>query len=173
MKNNPIPAAESRWSSFNELGDRNQAIERAILTEVARNAAPSVKRVAQELGGKSPNILLDDEDLATNVGRGIFQMMSNSGQSCNAPTRMLVPQHRMDEVAAAIAAVAPKLTVGDPASGAMLGPVVNAAQFDKIQGLIARGLEEGATAVIGGTGRPDDLGSARLGYSTSGLISKR
>ena len=125
--------------------------------EVARNAAPSVKRVAQELGGKSPNILLDDEDLAKNVGTGIFQMMSNSGQSCNAPTRMLVPQQRMDEVVAAITAVAPKLTVGDPASGAMLGPVVNASQFDKIQGLIARGLEEGATAVIGGPGRPGGL----------------
>lgn len=125
--------------------------------EVARNAAPSVKRVAQELGGKSPNILLDDEDLAKNVGTGILQMMSNSGQSCNAPTRMLVPQQRMDEVVAAIMAVAPKLTVGDPASGAMLGPVVNASQFDKIQGLIGRGLEEGATAVIGGTGRPADL----------------
>lgn len=125
--------------------------------EVAKNAAPSVKRVAQELGGKSPNILLDDEDLARNVGTGIIQVMNNSGQSCNAPTRMLVPQHRMAEVTEAITAIAPKITVGDPSSGAMLGPVVNAAQFEKIQGLIERGLEEGATAVIGGPGRPEGL----------------
>ncbi len=125
--------------------------------EVAKNAAPTVKRVAQELGGKSPNILLDDEDLAGNVAKGVMTMMVNSGQSCNAPTRMIVPASRMDEVTAAITGVADRLTVGDPASGAMLGPVVNSTQFEKIQGLIERGLEEGATAVIGGPGRPDDL----------------
>ncbi|GAB93921.1 aldehyde dehydrogenase family protein [Gordonia rhizosphera] len=125
--------------------------------EVAKNAAPTVKRVAQELGGKSPNIILDDEDFAKNVAGGVAAMMMNSGQSCNAPTRMLVPASRMDEAAEAALSVAPTLTVGDPTSSVRMGPVVSEAQFTKIQGLIERGIAEGAKPVFGGPGRPDDL----------------
>ncbi|GAA1481618.1 aldehyde dehydrogenase family protein [Gordonia sinesedis] len=125
--------------------------------EVAKNAAPTVKRVAQELGGKSPNIILDDEDLAKNVAGGVMTMMMNSGQSCNAPTRMLVPANRLDEAAEAARSIEPKLTVGDPAGDARIGPVVSEQQFNKIEGLIERAIDDGATPVFGGPGRPDDL----------------
>ncbi|MCG7632170.1 MULTISPECIES: aldehyde dehydrogenase family protein [Gordonia] len=125
--------------------------------EVAKSAAPTVKRVAQELGGKSPNIILDDEDFAKNVAGGIATMMMNSGQSCNAPSRMLVPAGRVDEVAEIAKGVAVELTVGDPTTDVKLGPVVSEAQFDKIQGLIERALADGATAAVGGAGRPEGL----------------
>lgn len=125
--------------------------------EVAKSAAPTVKRVAQELGGKSPNIILDDEDFAKNVAGGIATMMMNSGQSCNAPSRMLVPAGRVDEVAEIAKGVAVELTVGDPTTDVKLGPVVSEAQFDKIQGLIERALTDGATAAVGGAGRPEGL----------------
>ena len=126
--------------------------------EVARNAAPTVKRVHQELGGKSPNIILPDADLQKAVTAGVRGVMSNSGQSCNAPTRMLVPNSRMDEALAIAKAAAEATTVGDPvASGAALGPVISAAQWDKIETLIAKGIDEGATVVAGGLGKPDGL----------------
>ncbi len=126
--------------------------------EVARNAAPTVKRVAQELGGKSANILLDDVDFEAIVARDVGRMMVNSGQSCNAPTRMLVPASRMAEVAAAAAGAANKVVAGDPqADGTVIGPVVSEAQFNKIQGLIQKGIDEGATLVAGGPGRPDGM----------------
>lgn len=125
--------------------------------EVAKTAAPTVKRVAQELGGKSPNILLDDDSLAANVAAGVGLMMLNSGQSCNAPSRMLVPSHRLDEVAAAATEAAAGLTVGDPTTNVRLGPVVSAVQFEKIQGLIERAIDDGAKPVVGGAGRPDGL----------------
>ena len=125
--------------------------------EVAKNAAPTVKRVHQELGGKSPNIVLDDEVFAKSVGRGVSAVMNNSGQSCNAPTRMLVPSARMDEAIAAAKEAAEKITVGDPNGNAMLGPVVSEVQFNKIQGLIQKGIDEGATLVTGGPGRPEGL----------------
>ncbi|MFE0751072.1 aldehyde dehydrogenase family protein [Gordonia sp. NPDC058843] len=125
--------------------------------EVAKSAAPTVKRVAQELGGKSPNIILDDDDFAKNVAGGIATMMMNSGQSCNAPSRMLVPAGRVDEVAEIAKGVAAELTVGDPTTDVKLGPVVSEAQFDKIQGLIERAIADGATAVVGGAGRPEGL----------------
>lgn len=125
--------------------------------EVARSAAPTVKRVAQELGGKSPNIILDDEDFAANVAGGIATMMMNSGQSCNAPSRMLVPAGRVGEIAEIAKGVVAELTVGDPTTDVKLGPVVSKAQFDKIQGLIERALADGATAVVGGAGRPEGL----------------
>ncbi|HEV7386321.1 MAG TPA: aldehyde dehydrogenase family protein, partial [Phenylobacterium sp.] len=101
--------------------------------EVAKAAAPTVKRVAQELGGKSPNIVLDDDAFAKGVGRGVATMMTNSGQSCNAPTRMLVPKTRMDEAIAVAKETASGVTVGDPNGNAQLGPVVSKVQFDKIQ----------------------------------------
>ena len=125
--------------------------------EVARNAAPSVKRVHQELGGKSPNIVLDDEVLPKSVARGVQHVMNNSGQSCNAPTRMLVPAPRMAEAMAAAKEAAEQITVGDPNGNATLGPVVSKTQWEKIQGLIRKGIEEGATLVAGGPGRPEGL----------------
>ena len=125
--------------------------------EVARLAAPTVKRVHQELGGKSPNLILPDADLQRAVTGGVRAVMNNSGQSCNAPTRMLVPKARMDEALAIAKAAAEATTVGAPDSGATLGPVVSATQWDRIQMLIAKGIAEGATVVAGGPGRPAGL----------------
>ena len=125
--------------------------------EVAKSAAVTVKRVSQELGGKSPNIILDDAALPASIAGSIQQMMMNSGQSCNAPSRMLVPAARMDEAMSAAKSAAEAVTVGDPQGNAAIGPVVNGAQFNKIQGLINKGIEEGATLVTGGPGRPDGL----------------
>ena len=125
--------------------------------EVAKNAAPTVKRVAQELGGKSPNIVLDDEVLGKSVAAGVASIMTNSGQSCNAPTRMLVPAARMEEAIAVAGAAASQITVGDPNGNSLLGPVVSEVQFNKIQKLIQSGIDEGATLVAGGVGRPEGL----------------
>ncbi|MEL7487713.1 MAG: aldehyde dehydrogenase family protein [Pseudomonadota bacterium] len=126
--------------------------------EVAKNAAPSVKRVAQELGGKSANVILPDADLEKAVRHGVVAVMTNSGQSCNAPTRMLVPADRIEEVAAIAKAAAEAVVVGDPnEDGTTIGPVANATQWNKIQGLLEKGVEEGATLVTGGPGRPVGL----------------
>ncbi|MFP6797048.1 MAG: aldehyde dehydrogenase family protein [Pseudomonadales bacterium] len=126
--------------------------------EVARNAAPTVKRVAQELGGKSANIILDDADFELSISRDVFGMCTNSGQSCNAPTRMLVPESRMDEAAAIAKGAAEQVKVGDPnAADTTIGPVVSNVQYEKIQNLIQKGIDEGATLECGGTGRPDGL----------------
>ena len=125
--------------------------------EVARLAAPTVKRVAQELGGKSPNIVLDDAAFAENVASGVVTMMGNSGQTCSAPSRMLVPAARMVEAIDVARKAAEGVTVGDPNGGSALGPVVSGTQFEKIQALIAKGIDEGATLVAGGIGRPDGL----------------
>jgi aldehyde dehydrogenase (NAD+) len=125
--------------------------------EVARAAAPTVKRVHQELGGKSPNIILPDADMKSAVKAGVRSVMNNSGQSCNAPTRMLVPNARMAEAIAIAKEIAEGTTVGDPNSGAMLGPVISSTQWSKIQGLIKKGMEEGATLVAGGPGKPEGL----------------
>ena len=129
--------------------------------EVAKNAAPTVKRVAQELGGKSPNIVLDDADLDAAVTRGVVQMMSNSGQSCNAPSRMLVPAAKMAAAKTIAAAAAEGVTVGPPDGNAKIGPVVSELQWHKIQVLIQAGIDEGATLVAGGTGKPEGL---EIGY---------
>jgi len=125
--------------------------------EVAKAAAPTVKRVAQELGGKSPNIIMPDADLPSAVKGGVRHVMQNSGQSCNAPTRMLVPAGKMDEVIAIAKETAESTTVGDPTGNAQIGPVVNKTQWDKIQRLIKAGIEEGATLVTGGPGLPEGL----------------
>jgi aldehyde dehydrogenase (NAD+) len=125
--------------------------------DVAKNAAPTVKRVTQELGGKSPNIVLDDSDFAKNVAAGVAAMMPNSGQSCNAPSRMLVPNARKDEALVVAREVAENVKVGDPDVKSAIGPVASKAQFDKIQGLIQKGIDDGATVVAGGPGRPDGL----------------
>ena len=125
---------------------------------VAKSAADTVKRVAQELGGKSANILFPDVDFAEAVAQGVEECFGNSGQSCNAPTRMFVPRERQDEAAAYAKAAAEKLVVG-PADtdGVDLGPVVSQMQYDKIQALIESGIAEGATLVTGGPGRPAGL----------------
>ena len=129
---------------------------------VAQAAAPTVKRVAQELGGKSANIILDDlntEEFAKAVSGGMRSMVMNSGQNCNAPSRMLVPAHRMDEAMKAAGDMANAIQVADPQSeGMAMGPVVSAVQFERIQHLIGVGSDE-ATLVAGGVGRPDGLES--------------
>ena len=125
---------------------------------VAQNAAPSVKRVAQELGGKSANIILDDADLEEAVLGGVAGIMENTGQSCDAPSRMLVPKDKMDEAAAIAAKAAAATAIGNPREkGTRVGPVVSELQWNKIQDLIQKGIDEGATLVTGGTGRPDGL----------------
>lgn len=125
---------------------------------VARAAADTVKRVHQELGGKSPNIVLDDADFAKVIPAAVRACFLNSGQSCDAPTRLLVPQERLAEVLALAGAAADAIVVGDPeAEATFMGPVVSGRQFARIQGLIEMALAEGATAVRGGPGRPDGL----------------
>lgn len=126
--------------------------------EVAQAAAPTVKRVTQELGGKSPNIVLDDSGFAESVSAGVANMMPNSGQSCNAPSRMLVPNSRMGDAITIARAVAEKVVVGDPDDGRAIGPVASKTQFEKVQRLIQQGIDEGATLVAGGPGRPAGLG---------------
>lgn len=126
--------------------------------QVAKAAAETVKRVSQELGGKSANIILEDADLNAAVKSGVLSMMSNTGQSCNAPSRMLVPAKLYDAAVKIAKAVAEKPVVGDPkADGVTMGPVANKAQFEKIQRLLQQGLDEGATAVVGGPGRPNGI----------------
>jgi aldehyde dehydrogenase (NAD+) len=127
-------------------------------TEVAKNAAASVKRVHQELGGKSPNVLLDDADFERAVTKSVLHVFQNSGQSCNAPTRMLVPAAKLAEVEAIAKRVTESVVTGDPASEKTnLGPLVSKLQFERVAGYIAKGIAEGAKVVIGGAGRPDGL----------------
>ena len=125
--------------------------------EVAKNAAPTVKRVTQELGGKSPNIVLDDGAFAKSVAAGMKAMLVNSGQSCNAPSRMLVPNSRKAEAFEIAKQVAEAAKVGVADDKTAIGPVASKVQFDKIQGLIQKGVDEGATVAAGGLGRPDGL----------------
>lgn len=125
---------------------------------VAQESAKTVKRVTQELGGKSPNIILDDADFAAAVSRDMAGMCMNTGQSCNAPTRMLVPEARMDEAAAIAKATAEAIVVGDPSdAGTQVGPLVSQMQFDKVQALIQKGIDEGAKLETGGVGRPEGM----------------
>ena len=126
---------------------------------VAKAAADTVKRVAQELGGKSANIVLEDADVEKAVKQGVQACFTNSGQSCNAPTRMFVPRAQQAQAMAVAKAVAERTQVADAMAteGMAMGPVVSQAQFSKIQGLIQQGIDEGATLVAGGTGRPDGM----------------
>ena len=125
---------------------------------VAKTAADTVKRVVQELGGKSANSILPDADFETAVAKGVEGCFANTGQSCDAPTRMLVPAGRHDEALAIAKKAAEALRTGDPRSEeTRLGPVVSQIQFDKVQRLIQAGIDEGATLVTGGTGRPEHL----------------
>jgi len=125
---------------------------------VAKSAAETVKRVHQELGGKSANIILPGADLAKAVPAGVLRCFTNTGQSCQAPTRMLVHRDQLGEVVEIARRTAEAVVVGDPlAEGTRLGPLVSKAQFDRVQHLIGVGIAEGATLVIGGQGRPADL----------------
>jgi aldehyde dehydrogenase (NAD+) len=124
--------------------------------QIAKTAADTVKRVAQELGGKSANIVFADSDLEAAVTRGVLHCFGNTGQSCNAPTRMLIEQSVYDEAVAIARKTANAARLGDPKEkGSHFGPVVSKAHFDKIQGLIQVGIDEGAKLVAGGTGRAD------------------
>jgi aldehyde dehydrogenase (NAD+) len=117
-----------------------------------------VKRIAQELGGKSAHIILDDADLAKAVKEGVQACFRNTGQSCNAPTRMLVPRSKMADAAAAAKREAEAVKVGDPRKDeTTMGPLVSRAQFEKVERLIEQGIAEGATLVTGGSGRPEGM----------------
>ncbi|MAM71512.1 MAG: aldehyde dehydrogenase family protein [Gammaproteobacteria bacterium] len=124
---------------------------------VAQAAAPTVKRVHQELGGKSPNILLEDADLEAAVTGGVNGVMMNSGQSCRAPTRMLVPNSLMDEVCKIAKEAAESWKPGDPKADSKMGPVISRPAWEKVQRLIKSGIDQGATLVTGGEDRPEDL----------------
>jgi aldehyde dehydrogenase (NAD+) len=124
---------------------------------IAQAAAPTVKRICQELGGKSANIILDDVDVGSVVERDVNALMVNSGQSCNAGSRILVPVDRFDEAIEAAARSAIAATPGPSCSRRAIGPVVSQAQFDKVQGLIGRAIEAGARVVVGGLGRPEGI----------------
>jgi len=127
-------------------------------TAIATAAAPTVKRVAQELGGKSANIILPSADFAAAVAGGVEGCMANTGQSCDAPTRMFVPRDRHDEALEIAKATAEAIVPGDPrAEGTTMGPLISKLQFDKVQRLIQAGIDEGATLVTGGVGRPAGL----------------
>ncbi len=126
--------------------------------EVARNAAPSVKRVHQELGGKSAHIVLSDADLPSAISSSVIAMMENAGQSCDARSRILVPRSQLAQAEEIARRTIDGVGVGSPQRAMpVVGPVVSAAQFDRVQGLIARALEQGATTVAGGLGRPRGL----------------
>jgi aldehyde dehydrogenase (NAD+) len=126
--------------------------------QVAKAAADTVKRVAQELGGKSANIILQGAPLEKAVVGGVRALFSNSGQSCNAPSRMLVSADRYEEAVAIAAAIAARTVVGDPQDPAThIGPVVSENQYNRIQALIRKGLEEGAKLAAGGPGKPEGL----------------
>ena len=123
---------------------------------VTRNAAESVKRVALELGGKSPNIIFADADLEACVPEGVFECFSNTGQSCNAPTRMLVERSVYDRAVTLAAQAARLQAVGDPLEeGDHIGPLFDQIQYDRVQAMIQKGIDEGARLVVGGTGKPD------------------
>ncbi|MGB7822973.1 MAG: aldehyde dehydrogenase family protein [Candidatus Sulfotelmatobacter sp.] len=125
---------------------------------VAVAAAPTVKRVTQELGGKSANIILDGSDFENAVKQGVQECFRNSGQSCNAPTRMLVPRSKMAEASVAAKRTAGATIVGDPfAKETSIGPLASKAQFDKVERLIHQGIAEGANLIAGGLGRPEGV----------------
>lgn len=123
---------------------------------VTRDAAESVKRVALELGGKSPNIIFADADLEARVPEGVFECFSNTGQSCNAPTRMLVERSVYDHAVTLAAQAARLQAVGDPLEeGDHIGPLFDQIQYDRVQAMIQKGIDEGARLVVGGTGKPE------------------
>ena len=152
------PEVGARMSSHPEVDMVSFTGSTRAGVQVAAAAAPTVKRVAQELGGKSPNIILASADIAQAVKAGTEAMMSNTGQSCDAATRMFIPRAATELALAAAKAAAEAIVVGDPKDTATgMGPLVSKIQFDKVQGLIAAGIAEGATLVTGGIGRPEGV----------------
>jgi aldehyde dehydrogenase (NAD+) len=152
------PEVGARMSSHPEVDMVSFTGSTRAGTAIAAAAAPTVKRVAQELGGKSPNIILPTANIAEAVAAGVTAVMANTGQSCDAPTRMLVPRDRQAEALAVAKAAADKIVVGDPRDEATeMGPLISKLQFEKVQRLIQAGIDEGATLVTGGLGRPADL----------------
>lgn len=125
--------------------------------EVARNSATTVKRVCQELGGKSAFIVLNDASMVTNVAAAVTRMMLNCGQTCSAGSRLLVPKSRLDEAIKAAKNAAAQVSVGDPLGNFSMGPVVSKSQYNEIQRYIQIGIDEGATLVAGGLNRPEGL----------------
>ncbi len=152
------PEVGARLSSHPEVDMVSFTGSTRAGTAIAAAAAPTVKRVAQELGGKSPNIILASANIAAAVTAGVNAVMSNTGQSCDAATRMLVPRAAHAEALAAAKIAAEAIVVGDPRDSATtMGPLVSKMQFDKVQALIQAGIDEGATLVTGGLGRPAGL----------------
>ncbi len=147
---------------FDVVISHRDTIERFSGIAVAQDAAPSIKRVTQELGGKSANIILNDlseEAYAKAVAGGVKTMCINSGQNCNAPSRMFVPESRLDEAEAVVKKTMEKLTVGEPNDElTFLGPVVSKLQWDRIQNLIQQGIDEGTEVLFGGLGKPVGMG---------------
>lgn len=127
--------------------------------QIQKDAAETVKRVGLELGGKSAWIVLDDEELPANVASATAGMMNNSGQTCSAGSRLLVPASRVEEALTAARTAADNVSVGNPLGNFSMGPVVSRSQFEVIQAYIAKGIEQGATLVAGGLGRPDGIDS--------------
>lgn len=135
---------------------------------VSQLGADTVKRVTLELGGKSPNVILDDADLTKAIPAGVMGCYANSGQTCSAPTRMIVPRARLAEVEALAKAAAESCHMGDPFDETSThGPIVHAAQYAKVQELIQTGIDEGAKLVTGGTGRPEGVDK---GYFTRATV---
>ena len=152
------PEVGARMSSHPEVDMVSFTGSTRAGTAIAAAAAPTVKRVAQELGGKSPNIILPTANIAEAVAAGVNAVMSNTGQSCDAATRMYVPRARQAEAMSVAKETAEAIKVGDPRDEAtVIGPLVSKMQFDKVQRLIQAGIDEGATLVTGGVGRPADL----------------
>jgi aldehyde dehydrogenase (NAD+) len=134
---------------------------------IAKNAADTMKRVTLELGGKSPNIILDDADLKSVIPTAIYRAYMNSGQACIAPTRLLVPESKIDEVNTIAKSVSEKIIVGLPENeNTNIGPMVSIKQFERVQNYIRLGLEEGATLLIGGEGKPDGLDAGNFVKAT-------
>ncbi len=158
LVNGTGPEVGARLSSHPEVDMVSFTGSTRAGTAVAANAAPTVKRVAQELGGKSANIILPTADLAAAVASGVEGCFGNTGQSCDAPTRMFVPRDRHDEALAVAKETAEAVVPGDPmAEGTTMGPLISKLQFDKVQRLIQAGIDEGAVLVTGGVGRPAGL----------------
>jgi aldehyde dehydrogenase (NAD+) len=152
------PEVGARMSSHPEVDMMSFTGSSRAGAAVAAAAAPTIKRVAQELGGKSANIILASADLEAAVAAGVNGMMSNAGESCDAPSRMFVPRALHDKALAIAKATAEAIVPGDPnAATTTMGPLISKTQFDKVQRLIQAGIDEGATLVAGGVGRPDGL----------------
>jgi aldehyde dehydrogenase (NAD+) len=155
LVNGTGPEVGARMSSHPEVDMVSFTGSTRAGTAIAAAAAPTVKRVAQELGGKSPNIILQSADLAAAVRAGAEACFANTGQSCDAPTRMLVHRSQHDAAVAAACEAAEAVVAGDPSDTATtMGPLVSKVHFDKVQGLIAKGIEEGGEPATGGLGRP-------------------